>query len=272
MREPTDLELEGLEQELRLPLSRYITRSPKTEETKALIGRLQAEFNLIGSETQSFQLTFNEKIRRPSLLKQVLSQAQTYQKAFWVVSIIVFAMLTLMSGAASPFLFDDIDLFSVSVPIFLLSSFAYSYRSWNREMRMVESITPLPPAVLLLSRLMILIALNIVLGFIGSLYLKLTSQSFHLLPFLMHWLALLLFIGGLLAYLMFRLGLFAGMIVSVLAWGGWISMKEWFFTGNLSKNWVFGMEAILMLMGSLLLILAFRRLALKQVEVEGKLG
>ncbi|MBE3553645.1 MAG: hypothetical protein IMW85_01270 [Thermicanus sp.] len=269
-------ELEELERELRPHLSRYMSKSPKTEETLALIRRLQGEFNRMKEEPQQephpFQLTFNEKMRKPSLIKQLILQVQTYPKAFWLTSLILFAMLTLMGGVYTPGLFGNVDLFSFSVPLYLLISFSYNYKSWNREMRMVESITPFPPALLLLNRLLILIALTMVLGMIGSFYLSLMSQSYPLFPFLMHWLAPLLLTGGLLAFLIFRLGIVAGTITSLLAWGGWIYVKGRFLGagGNIGNDWELQMEISLVLVGALLIALSYRRIYRHPMEAEGK--
>ncbi|GIP35492.1 hypothetical protein [Paenibacillus sp. J2TS4] len=230
MRETEMKEIEALEKELTEPLSRYMVSSPKPEDTRCLIANLQEEFNEI-KEEHSFPTIHRT---RPSFYKLCKNQLHAYHKSFWAVSVFVFVLITLStSGMVSNEPIMPRNLFSTAIPLFLLIGMAYIYRSWNKEMRTIENINPFPPALLMLSRLLIVVAINIVLGLLGTLYLQWTVQSFAFLTFMLSWLSVVLFVGGLMAYLTYRKGIMTGFVVSLAAFVLFHLFQEWLITKEL---------------------------------------
>lgn len=227
MREPDSNELVQLEEELSKPLSAYLVSSPKPEETRRLLTRLQSEFDQLREQASPIEFPTQERVRT-SFWKQCFNQLRIYHKAFWGVSILIFAMLTLMTGTLN-FEYQPAgsDFFSILLPIFILAGTAFSFRSWNKEMRTVEQITPFPPALLILSRLLIILTMILVLGFFSTVYLHVTMQTFPFLHFLMYWVSLSLFLGGSLAYGIYRKGVITGVLMSFLSWAVYRYIWHW---------------------------------------------
>lgn len=218
MRETEQQEMIRLEKELAKPLSSYLVGSPRPEDTQRLISSLQGEFDLL--KRTGAEISFPEQARaRSSFWKQCLNQLKIYHKAFWILSVCIFAMLTLLTGTLS-FRYQPAgsDFFSLLLPMFFIASVLFSFRTWNKEMRSVEQITPFPPALLILSRLLILLAMILILGLISTLYLQWTMVEFPFFSFLSYWISNILFIVGAMAYSLYRKGLFTGLISAVLAW------------------------------------------------------
>lgn len=257
-REPADHELTDLEQQLGKTMSGYLVRSPKAEDTRKLIQNLQGEFDELNHTSALFQSETYQAATRPSLFKQCLLQLQAYNKTFWLTSAAVFIMLTLMSSTMSYLSLNN--LFSLVIPLFLFVGVVYSYKTWNREMRMLESITPFPPALLLLSRLLIVLSLCVIYGLIGTIYLQFTVRSFSGLYFVVDWLAAVFLVSGLLAFVMFWKGLKAGLTASILSWVLWRIMEGWVLREEVlrTQEWFFA-EILLLTAGIGLFILAYRK-------------
>ncbi|MFD0871339.1 hypothetical protein [Paenibacillus residui] len=236
----TDLkEIDEMMNGLAEPLSRYIVSSPKPEDTRRLIANLQNEFDRLKEEHQALQLSAVPR-KKPSFIRLCRNQLQAYHKSFWAVSVVVFIMITLTTcGMIANYTFVPRNLFSTAIPLFILVGMAYSYRSWNKEMRTIESIHPFPPALLILSRLLIVVAINIVLGLFGTLFLLWTVKSFSFLTFMLSWLSVVLFMGGLMAYLTYRKGIAAGFTISIAAFllfhfgQEWLLIHQWIELGQL---------------------------------------
>lgn len=248
-----DRELSGLEKELQLPLSSIITRSPRTEETRALIYRLQGGFDALKEQVENpFNSVSSSAIIRPSLLHQCLLQLRSYHKSFWVASAVLFTMMTLISEAN---IFGRQSIYTVVIPLFMIGSLIYSYRVWNAELRMVESVTPYPPALLLLSRMLIVLAQCIGYGLLGTLYLQWTASThFSGFLFMLEWLSLVFFISGVMAYVMFLKTIRWGVSVASIAWLGWKII-----VANIQYSSLAAMQGSLLIVGILLLLAAYRK-------------
>lgn len=235
-----DTELALLEAEVGKALNGYTTRVPSLSDTEKLLAMLQPEFDLLkkseDAETANFPPLLPVSLKRPSLLRQCLRLAGTYGKTYWLISAAVFVMLTLMSQGLGGSLMRVRDLFTLTVPLFMLICAAYSYRSWNEEMRQVESITPYPPALQLLSRLLIVITMNIAFGLAGSFYLRLMEERFRAADFLLPWLSELLLVGGVLAAVTFWKGTKAGFACGLCVWLLW----------NLGWNFYWSQHTVIM--------------------------
>lgn len=269
MTEPTDSELKRLEEELRPHLAQILTRSPKAEETRELIDRLQPAFDTIPKEEKKATLPF-QKRTTPSLLRLLLSQLTIYPKAFWIASLLLFAMLTYFQSVIPAPFFNELDLFSLSFPLFLILGYAYGFRSENQEMRMVERITPYPPTLIFLSRLLILLGIDLIFGLMGNLWLILTSKGYPYPSFFPGWIAPMLLTGGMLAYAIFRWGTTTGYALSLLSWGTWIGTKGWLIQKERpvweANSWWIHLGAAGI--GLLLLYLTYRRLIRYPLEGE----
>lgn len=269
MSEPTDSELKRLEEELRPHLAQILTRSPKAEETRALIDRLQPAFDRISMQDKKATLPFPKRTP-PSLWRLLLSQFAIYPRGFWTMGLLLFAMLTYFQSIIPAPSFNESDLFSLSLPLFLILGNAYGFRSANREMRMVERITPYPPTLIFLSRLLILLGISLIFGLMGNLWLILTSKGSPYPSFFPGWIAPMLLTGGMLAYAIFRWGTTAGYALSLLSWGFWIGAKGWLIQKErpiweANGWWIhLGVAGI----GILLLYLTYRRLIRYPLEGE----
>ncbi len=272
MRDPIDKELMALEKQLNKPMAQYLTRSPRPEETQRLINRLQPEFDALKSKREnSFEWLADRKRNPPSLIRQCMVQLKTYTKTFWLASCMVFVMLTLTSASGPQDVYGSLDLYSLIVPLLVAAGMLYGFKSWNPEMRMVESVTPFPPALLLLSRFLIIVAINILLGLAGTAYLGLTVSSLRFFPFLINWLSLVLFVGGIMAYVMFWKGLKAGMALAVIAWLLVNASHDWMSQyGFVSDQAVLIVRCALLLAGLLLFAAAYRKSVTLQFAAEGE--
>ncbi|MGB8001374.1 MAG: hypothetical protein WCF60_14945 [Anaerobacillus sp.] len=209
-----DLELEKLEDEVDQPLKSYLATSPRSEDTQKLLLSLQDSFDELKPSPIEFDFDKDPEPSKPSLTKQCLNQFRSYHWAYWLISLLIFAMLTMISSGSM----ESDSLFPVVVPIYLLFGVLYSYKTWNKEMRMVESITPFPPALLLLSKLLVVLVVNIGLALLSTLYILKDNTMVNPTTFLLHWFAPLLFLTGLLAFVMFHKGVIAGFIAALAGW------------------------------------------------------
>ncbi|WP_347548916.1 hypothetical protein ABFG93_15465 [Pseudalkalibacillus hwajinpoensis] len=207
-----DLELDNLEDEMEQPLKSYLATSPRSEDTQKLIISLQDSFDDL--KPSQIEFDFDTEPERPSLYKQCLNQFRSYHWAYWLISLLIFTMLTIISSGS----IDSESMFPVVVPIYLLFSVLYSYKTWNREMRMVESITPFPPALLLLSKLLVVLTVNIGFSLVSTIFIVSGNPYTDPPLFLLHWFAPLLFLTGLLAFVMFHKGIIAGFVAALAGW------------------------------------------------------
>ena len=209
-----DLELEKLEEDLEQPIKSYLATSPRSEDTQKLLLSLQDPFDELKPSQIEFDFDQEPEPAKPSLTKQCLNQFRSYHWAYWLISVLIFAMLTMISAGSM----ESDSLFPIVVPIYLLFGVLYSYKTWNKEMRMVESISPFPPALLLLSKLLVVLVVNIGLALLSTLYIVKDNTMVNPATFLLHWFAPLLFLTGLLAFVMFHKGVIAGFIASLAGW------------------------------------------------------
>jgi hypothetical protein len=257
---PTDHELKQLEMEMREPLSRLLVKPVLSSDTAKLIQSLQSEFESLKYARPSLTAR-DSQIRRPSLLRLMRAQLASYPKSFWLASLTVFAMLTLIFSYGEQPPYSTIgDLFAFFMPAFLLAGLLYSFRTWNKGMRTIEGITPYPPALLLLCRILLVIALNIGLGLLCTLYLSQRIHQFPFFPFLLEWLSQMLLVGGLLAYLMLWKGMKTAMGGGVVLWIAWnvfeIAVSK---QSMLEINWLVAGQITAIAAGGILLVAAYRR-------------
>jgi hypothetical protein len=210
-REPLDLELEQLEKELAETLSRYQVKPASAEDTQRLLAELERELDRYPSPL----------LPRPSLWRLCRSQLHIYKWPLWMISIAVFAMLTFMSDPSRSSIKYANQPFVLFVPLFILVGALFHFQAWNREMRLVEMITPYPPALLIYSRLLIVLGNNLCLGLISSLYWTLRAEGIPLSSFLLSWIAPAFFLLGVLAYVMFWKGIKTGFVIAFMLWAAW---------------------------------------------------
>ncbi|GGK11991.1 hypothetical protein GCM10010965_01180 [Caldalkalibacillus thermarum] len=217
-KECLDRELEELERDLSESLSKYQVKPASASDTHRLLINLEEELD----RDYTASSTFNEENalnrERPSLWRFCRSQLHICKWPLWIVSIAVFAMLTLISDPSRPSLLYIDQPFVHFVPLFVLIGALYHYQTWNKAMRLVEMITPYPPALLLYSRLLIVLAINLGLGLISTFYWAFRVEAFALHTFLLSWIAPALFLLGVLAYVLFWKGIKTGFTVAFILW------------------------------------------------------
>ncbi|WP_165820857.1 hypothetical protein [Pueribacillus theae] len=236
-----DDELQKLESELKPTLDRYLSPSPSAQDTHNLIVRLQAEFDEMASMK-----------RNPSILKQFFNQWRTYPLVFWVISLFAFVLLSFI--ASNRVL--DFNSFSLLLPIFLLCSILYSYKTWNKEMRMVEMVAPFPPALLLYLRMLIVLLMVVLYGIIATAFLSTDILHGAFLPFVLTWLAPTLFLGGLLAYVSFLKGVKTGFVIAA---AGWLIMNIISSQLEVIDIHLFLFDMPILVFGVLMLFLAYKK-------------
>ncbi|ART77844.1 hypothetical protein ACQCU1_03790 [Sutcliffiella horikoshii] len=255
-----DQELYQLEDEMKDMFSSYVVKSPSSQDTKALLAALQPTFNEIASSPEEeFR---QESIQPPSFLSQLKAQISFYQWHFWVTSTLIFVMLTLFSS--NVYVTEATQFYQFAIPLSMLVGVFYTYQTWNKQMRIIESITPFPPALLLLSRMVIILAMNILMGIIGSFYLSFKVQHFELLPFLLDWIAPAMLIYGMIAYVMMRKGVKFGLGFGIAAWivlmvAGAIYQTHGYALIQFSHSQVAGIQTFLVTLGLFLLFLAYKK-------------
>ncbi|MGD6778904.1 hypothetical protein ACQCT3_00395 [Sutcliffiella horikoshii] len=255
-----DQELYQLEDEMKDMFSSYVVKSPSSQDTKALLAALQPTFNEIASSPEEeFR---QESIQPPSFLSQLKAQISFYQWHFWVTSTLIFIMLTLFSS--NVYVTEATQFYQFAIPLSMLVGVFYTYQTWNKQMRIIESITPFPPALLLLSRMVIILAMNILMGIIGSFYLSFKVQHFELLPFLLDWIAPAMLIYGMIAYVMMRKGVKFGLGFGIAAWivlmvAGAIYQTHGYALIQFSHSQVAGIQTFLVTLGLFLLFLAYKK-------------
>jgi len=262
MSKPNDDEIRELEQQLREPLSNWNVRPVHYADTAKLIRALQPEFDALKQQTDESAVRASRAYEpaRPSILRLIAAQLSSYSRSYWAASVAVFGMLVLMLSTFEPPYDNLAEAFTLFAPAVLLAGLLYSFRSWNKGMRAIESVTPYPPALLLLCRFLIVIALNVALGLAASLYLALSMKAFPLLSFLLQWLSLMLLMGGLLANLILRSGIRAGMTGGIAVWLAWNSpMLTGYGSWTQSADWASYAYLGAIVAGSALLLLAYRR-------------
>lgn len=255
-----DKDIQQLERELTQPLSTFMARVPRADETRSLIAALQHDFDGLKDQATPFDLPYTHTIK-PSLLRQIRIQLHAYGKQFWFSSALIFFMLMLMNDLRIP-LFGNTgqSLYSLVIPLMLVCGVLYSYRSWNLELRTVESVTPYPPALILMSRVIIMLLMCMVFGSASSAYLNYMNQHLAGMPFLMEWMSILILVCGVMLYIMFRKGVRWGIVSAVVVWLAWEAFIDWAtFQSGLAPVFLTLAHTALILIGLLLLLLAYRR-------------
>ncbi|MBW7474433.1 hypothetical protein K0T92_06720 [Paenibacillus oenotherae] len=264
MSAPKDNEIKELEDELRQPLSQMMIKPVSSIDTNMLIKALQPAFDTLKESAEAERFTRRESVRsrRPSLIRLMRSQLSSYSRMYWLASLFVFGMLLYMLPTEGQISHTTVgNTFTFVLPALLLASLAYSFRTWNKEMRIIESITPYPPALLLIVRMMIVIGLNLLFGIAGSIYMDAKVEAFPLLPFMLQWLSLLLLLSGVTAYVLMWKGFKSAFFCAVILWIGWLSITQVDSPiSNLAdhRNWI-SMQGTALAAGLLLLALACRR-------------
>ncbi|WP_410772243.1 hypothetical protein [Fontibacillus sp. BL9] len=232
-----DKELEKLERELREPLRQAVLPPPSPSETAALIAALQPEFDALKAGAVGPTLDFNPQVEAPSLRKLLWSQFRVNRKSLILAGSAVFLMLILLVDPQRPFrtllLGDAIPsgLFPVITPLMLIASMLFSYRSWDRGMRAVESITPYPPALVIYSRMLMVIGLVVSWALLSSLIvgLRVTAAgevSMPFIPFLLQWLGISLFTAGSAMYVLFRKGMTLACVAASVVYVLWFVLED----------------------------------------------
>lgn len=218
--EAQEQELHQLERELEPALQSVLVSQPSQRETQALLTSLLS--SLEDEDREEADVWQTRRREAPALWPQVKAQAKMHGKSFWIVSALLFTLLTIMmqDAVVTPEATGLITLWFT--PLVLLTSLVYSFRTWDAGMRAVESVTVFPPALLLLSRFLVVLLLDLALVLIGSVYIlltaKFTSLVVHPFMFVIGWMTPLLFFFGVTANVMLYKGVKTGMVTATALW------------------------------------------------------
>lgn len=275
-----DRELELLEQQLQEPLRQAMQPPPSPVETGELIRRLQPEFDALKADQASDSLQFNVQVEPPTLRKLLRSQFRLNRKSLILSSSAVFLMLILLVDPYQPVLSIGAlpnSLFPVITPLMLIASMLFSYRTWDPGMRSIESITPYPPALVMYSRMLMVIALTVVWAFISSIIVSvrvIQAGEFVLPlgPFLLQWLGVTLLTSGAAMYVLFRKGIYYALASALGVYA------LWFFYIDNSSSYVLRVEyravidGLLLVAGVLLLLRSYYRSRKVKFEMNAGAG
>lgn len=253
-----DQELYQLEDDLRDILSPYVVKTPSNEDTKQLLSSLQYEFSKLQHEDEDEEFV----VERPNLLTQFRSQLSFYRWYFWIASIGIFTMLTLFTTSMNSGSAETVFLFTIPLSI-ILGTF-YTYQSWNKEMRIVESVTPFPPALLFLTRLLIILAMNVLLGLVSSIFVGVSLHEITMGSFLLYWLAPTFIVFGVFAFIFLMKGMKLAFGTATSVWLA-LFIGELYVRNELQFIYPSIMEYVLLLqfglfaVGVVLIILSVKR-------------
>lgn len=231
-----DKELERLERELREPLRQALQPSPTPLDTAALIEALQPEFAVLQAQNAAASLDFNARVEPPSLGRLLRSQFQMNRRSLMLTGAAVFLMLVFLVDPKQPLsnwlLGDGMpSMFSLITPLMLIASMLYSYRTWDRGMRAIESVTPYPPALVIYSRMLMVMALVVGWALVSSVAVSIRVASagetaLPFIPFLLEWLGISLLTGGAAMYALFRYGHKAGVMSAGGVYALWLLLID----------------------------------------------
>ncbi|WP_334076191.1 MULTISPECIES: hypothetical protein [Paenibacillus] len=265
-----DRELAQLEKELSEPLRQAVLPPPCPSETAALIASLQPEFDVLKAKAASPSLDFNPQVEAPSLRKLLWSQFRLNRKSLILAGSAVFLMLILLIDPEHPYrvlLFGDSipsGLFPVITPLMLIASMLFSYRTWDRGMRAVESITPYPPALVIYSRMLMVIALMLSWALISSVIVGLRvswagEASLPFIPFLLEWLGISMMTAGAAMYVLFRKGMNLACGAASAAYILWFVLEEYARSHGWTLDAKAAVDGLMLLVGVLLLLRSYYR-------------
>lgn len=265
-----DIELEQLERELREPLKQAVQPPPSPLETAALIAALQPEFDALKANAATSALDFNPHVEAPSLRRLLWSQFRLNRKPLFLSGAAVFLMLILLVDPERPFrtlfLGEAIPsgLFPVVTPIMLIASMLYSYRSWDRGMRSVESITPYPPSLIIFSRMLMVIGLVVGWALVSSIIVGLRVEaagevSMPFIPFLLQWLGISMITSGTAMYVMFRKGMTMACAAGAAIYVLWFVFEQQAQYESWSASVNIVVDAMMLIAGVLFLLRSYYR-------------
>lgn len=265
-----DRELAQLEKELAEPLRQAVLPPPSPSETAALIAALQPEFDALKAKAVSPSLDFNPQVETPSLRRLLWSQFRLNRKSLILTGSAVFLMLILLIDPERPYrimLFGDTipgGLFPIITPLMLLASMLFSYRSWDRGMRAIESITPYPPALVVYSRMLMVIALMLSWALISSVVVGLRvswagETTLPFIPFLLEWLGVSMLTAGAAMYVLFRKGMSLACAAAAAAYVFWFVLEEYTRRHEWTLDANAAVDGVMLLAGVILLLRSYYR-------------
>ncbi|AWB46008.1 hypothetical protein DCC85_18755 [Paenibacillus sp. CAA11] len=276
-----DNELRRLEQELRGPLAESVQPPPTPEETAELIRALQGEFDHLRKGDGFVPLGFNPQVDPPSLRRLLRSQFRLNHKALFFSAAAVFIMLILFMNEMNVFSFTgqfslspDI-MFPLITPLLLIASLLFGSRTWDAGMRAVEGVTPYPPALVLYSRMLIVMAVVIGWAGISSAVIGVNYAADHTLSmsefllFLAEWLGITLFTGGVVMFILFHKGMKLAAACSTLLFVGWLCYQN-YMPGRITLEARGGVDLSLLILGSALILVSYIKILHLQAFVQGE--
>lgn len=282
MRPSIDQEIEQLEQELSEPLRQAVLPPPSPAETASLIAALQPEFDALRASHMS-SLEFNTQVEEPSLWRLLRSQFLMNWKTIVLTGSAVFLMLILLVDPERPFnnfLIPSLSansLFPVITPLLLIACMLFSYRSWNPGMRAVESITPYPPALVLYSRMLMVMGFILSWALVSSTIVGIRvavagEYQLPFIPFLLQWLGISLLIGGIAMYVLFRKGMKLAILCSSTVYVCWFIVSEYMHETVYPVSYRSALDGIMLLIGLVLLVRSYYRSKIIRSGAGGALG
>ncbi|TCS96782.1 hypothetical protein [Hazenella coriacea] len=251
-------EIEALEDELQDSLSQYLVKQPSSTDTAQLISQLQVHFDPLREKSMKSQPVFSRP--RPSLLQLCRFQLNLFQPWFWVVSLIFLAMTIMIglfwNGSPRP----EVNLlYSSLIPLFYLGALLAHERIGNQGMRMIESITPFPPMLIVLSRIFILLLLTLVFGLFTMGNLVLWGSTLSIGGFLLSWLSIVLFMTGFLAMMLFYKGVRTALLSTTLSIIIVFMIEQWLMNSVMIQEWLVFFQWGLLVVGVILIGISYRQ-------------
>ena len=170
------------------------------------------------------EMAIDARVSWQWMLLILRSQVRVVQREIWIASAVVLLLGTLVTlGTESAV--GEYNLLAVAAPVVAAAGIALLYDDDMRHMLEIEAVTPVPPRLLLLARLLLVFGFDLVLALLGSLVLAVMQAETTLGPLVLSWLAPMTFLSALAFFLsVVSKEVILGELVSLGLWGLHVSL------------------------------------------------
>lgn len=195
-------------------LAAHAVPEPSAQETEALIARLRP---LVPRRRASrFRPAGMTAEPESILLAHLTAQARLFRPVWWLSS-----LLLVLGGLALAGPLSDLGLsLAVLAPVLVMAGLAYGFRTIRGGALELELSCPVTPVQMILSRLLVLLGYNFLLGLLAVLTLGAPGLL------LLSWTACLFLFTGLMLSLTLYMGTTAAVVGSLTLWGLQLLMAD----------------------------------------------
>lgn len=224
-----EMEMAEMEQMLNPYMQQYVVQAPSQSETDALLTQLRPQFQRrLGDGDEKI---FNHRVlsedpfsslqskqnSQYSFMRLMSLQYHIYSKAFLYIALGMIACITILASSRIQIVKGE-QLLSFSIPLLVIASVIYGFRSSQNKLSHLQEISPYPPVLQFIARVFLVSSICLVLGLLSSLVILLSQDQFHSFTFIWSWVAPTALLSGQLVYVMQKRGIVPGIVSSVVVW------------------------------------------------------